>query len=164
MAPLDLTQEELKRWVSYDPETGMFSRLIFKGNCRPGDKIGGINHDGYVVIRVAGNKHMAHRLAWLYMYGKWPDKEIDHANRNRADNRILNLREATRSENNQNSSPGTGSSGYMGAYPHGKKWKAKICVLGHQIYLGSFDDPETAHQAYMEAKKKYHPMFTIGPK
>jgi hypothetical protein len=163
MTRAELTQQELSKWVTYDPETGLFTRLIFKGKCRPGDKIGGTNHDGYVVFRVGGKKHLAHRLAWLYIHGKWPENELDHVNRIRDDNRICNLRESSRVANAQNTgSPVMGNkSGYQGVSPYGSKWKAKICVLGKQIYLGNFDDPAEAHQTYLDAKKKYHPTFTL---
>src|ERR1700758_3893856 len=83
---VELTQEELKKWLSYDMQTGIFARLKFKGNSHADDSVGGLNPDGYLVIRVGGKKHLAHRLAWLYVYGEFPVSELDHINNNRTDN------------------------------------------------------------------------------
>lgn len=158
-----LTQAELKKWVSYEPDTGLFSRIAFKGRCRPGDKVGCLNPDGYLMLKIGGNKYAAHRLAWLYMHGRWPDEEIDHINRIRDDNRFCNLRELTHVENTHNSGSkvAPNKSGYMGVFSHHGKWLAKIVVLGEAIYLGRFDDPAEAHRVYLDAKKKYHPTFVM---
>lgn len=159
-----LTQEELKKWVSYDMQTGLFTRIKFLGNCHPEDDVGGLNDDGYLVLRVAGIKYLAHKLAWLYVYGEFPISELDHMNNNRADNRICNLRNATRSGNVQNviRPRRNNKSGYLGvSLREDGRWRATISVDGKKVSLGSFDDPSEAHQAYLEAKRTYHTYCTI---
>ncbi len=97
-----LTAERLRELLTYDPETGHF-RWVFTKGCRAGGQIAGtVRRDGYLCIAVDGRKHKAHRLAWFYMHGRWPHPEIDHINRSKLDNRLCNLREATRVENNAN--------------------------------------------------------------
>ncbi|CAH0532169.1 Phage HNH homing endonuclease (ACLAME 27) [Ralstonia phage UAM5] len=94
---------------------------------------------------------MAHRLAWLYMTGKWPEQFIDHANMNKGDNRWGNLREANKSQNNANQ-PARTTSGLKGAYwsNASMSWQAKI----NKRYLGSYGTAEEAHAAYMEAARE----------
>lgn len=99
--PID--HEDLKRALSYDPETGVFTRLVRASN-RPAGSPAGYKQqrDGYILVRVLGQTFSAHRLAWFYMTGAWPDQEIDHINRMRADNRWENLRDVTRAVNMEN--------------------------------------------------------------
>lgn len=84
-----LTQAKLKSLINYNPVTGEFSRAGYA-------KCGTLTYQGYLAIQVAGKRYYAHRLAWFYMTGKWPEDEIDHKNRIRNDNRWENLREADR--------------------------------------------------------------------
>ena len=99
-----MTQEELHQLLDYNPETGEF----FWKSCpakkiKFGQKAGSIcKIHGYVLIGIKKKQYRAHRLAWLYVHGKWPYPEIDHINRVKTDNRIANLREADRSMNNLN--------------------------------------------------------------
>ncbi len=87
-----LTQERLKEVLSYNPETGIFTR---NPGIRGGEKVGTNSH-GYVSIMVDGYLYQAHRLAWLYMEGYMPEQEIDHISRKRDDNRWCNLRVVNR--------------------------------------------------------------------
>src|SRR6267378_3706505 len=88
------------RWLlEYDPVTGIFVRLT--GRYR-GKQVGYINPRGRLMIGLGRQKYFAHRLAWLYVHGKWPDGELDHINGDASDNRIVNLRPATRSQQNAN--------------------------------------------------------------
>jgi hypothetical protein len=103
---------------------------------------------------------MAHRLAWLYMTGVWPTKDIDHQDRNRQNNKWKNLREATFSQNKANASKNYNKSGYKGAYSqHGKTFFSSIGVNGKRIYLGTFPTAKLAHQAYVKAAKHYFGEF-----
>ena len=106
-----ITQEYLKSVLSYDPETGIFTWKYRQGligkkiswNTRYSEKQAGtIDPVGYLGIAIEYKRYYAHRLAWLYMTGELPKKYIDHLNGNKSDNRFLNLREATNSENQQN--------------------------------------------------------------
>ncbi len=95
-----ITLEELKSNYFYDPLVGNFIRITKRGiKCNIGDIAGTTDKDGYVIISFNKKLYRAHRLAWLYVYGVWPVYELDHKNRIRNDNRINNLREATRSQN-----------------------------------------------------------------
>lgn len=104
---MDPTQDVLRHFLSYDPTTGVFTR-IRAGHSRHADKVGkpcgSVNkHLGYVEIYVDGAKHNAHRLAWIYVHGYIPEgMRPDHENRVRHDNRLGNLRLATHAQNMQN--------------------------------------------------------------
>jgi hypothetical protein len=106
---------------------------------------------------------MAHRLAWVLAHGENPpaDKQIDHINKKRDDNRLSNLRLASGTENRINGrlSP-RNSTGMRGVYPMRGRYAARIkCLDGRRHFLGSFDTPEQAHHAYMKAAKALHGEF-----
>lgn len=148
----ELTQDRLKKIVCYNPETGLFTRLRkAKGPKSSIIPHGWIRQNGYAMISIDGVGYRVHRLVWLYVYGRWPTKHIDHINGNPSDNRLCNLREADVPENMANSkTPRTNTSGYKGVTWHklAKKWMASIRVRGTVLYLGLFDTPEAAHAAY----------------
>ena len=155
----DLTSERLRELLSYDPETGDF-RCVAK---RPGLKFdrmdGRKKNQGYLLICVDRYAYSAHRLAWLYVHGKWPADQIDHINGVRDDNRIANLREATHTQNHQNreNSP-KNVSGHPGVSRHkmAGKWRAQISHFGKYRHLGVFDSIEDAVEARKAAKAEYH--------
>lgn len=156
-----ITQDELKQQLSYNPETGIFTRKISYTNAtKPGCVAGGRNTQGYISISLFNKHHLAHRLAWLYTYGEYPSCQIDHINGVRCDNRIVNLRQANNSQNNVNvGRRSTNSSGYKGVCKSGQKWRAYITDSGHHVHLGSFCTPEEASLAYQSAAKKLHGEF-----
>lgn len=135
--PLD--PETLKRHLHYEPSTGVFTRLIRASNMRPGSVAGSVRkRDGYIDIRLLGVKYRAHRLAWFYMHGKWPDGEIDHINRKHADNRIINLRDVSHMVNMANLPPR--SDPRYGVYWDGRKGGRWYGMFKHQrktYYAGS---------------------------
>lgn len=149
-----LSVETLREALDYNPETGVFVRKAtstFNPKVKPGMVAGSKYTNGYVGIRVGKQRYSAHRLAWFYVYGHWPNGDIDHINMVRDDNRIANLREATVSQNMANiSTPKHNSSGYKGVYydKHNCKWVANIQVDGKRRYLGRFSDKEDAAEAY----------------
>ena len=84
----ELTSSRLREVVSYDPDTGIFRRLTKWGSQNIGDIPGTQSPQGYWYIGIDGRAHPAHRLAWLYVHGSWPNGDIDHINRNRLDKAI----------------------------------------------------------------------------
>ena len=156
------TIERVREVLSYDPDTGVFIWRMDRGRtARAGHKAGWVNQDGYIRIETLGAAMMAHRLAWFVTYGMWPKEELDHINCNRADNRLVNLREATRAENTRNArTPVRNTSGFKGVSFHKRmgKWQAQI-QNGKVIFLGYYDSPEEAHQAYVMAASRFHGDF-----
>lgn len=161
----ELTQEKLKGLFHYDPETGIFTRKFSHARHKAGMQAGYEMTDGYHVIGINRKYHMIHRLAWLYMYGEFPDGFIDHINGERDDNRICNLRIVTPRENCENLKLPTiaSTTGYLGVMfdKRRNKYIAKIQVNYKQIHLGEFNEPEVAYEAYLAAKRKYHSGCTI---
>lgn len=98
-----LSIEALRSLLRYDPETGHFWWLQASPKRDMSKPAGFGNGRGYLLIRIGIHRYLAHRLAWFFVYGQWP-QELDHINRDRSDNRLCNLRTATRSENMTNSS------------------------------------------------------------
>lgn len=157
----NLTQETLQQLFYYDSETGSFTRLRDASNVKAG-RITGCNSNGYKVISINKKLYYAHRLAWLYVYGTWPAKDIDHINCNKSDNRLCNLREATHSQNKCNiGRKRNNKSGYKGVSWHkgAKKWDAKIRANGSRIYIGLFDTAEEASEAYERYARNLHGEF-----
>lgn len=144
---MPINQDDLKRSLHYDPKTGDFTRLVRASNMPAGSIAGSIQtRDGYVIIRVLGHRHTAHRLAWLYMTGTWPSGEIDHINRVRADNRWENLRDVSHMENVHNCSPEK-SAKSQNVYWDGRKggrWYGSFCFKKKSYYAGCSRDRETA--------------------
>lgn len=159
-----LTQERLKELLQYDPDTGIFYRKTSTTNrVKAGDIAGTLRKDNYVRIMVDGRLYLAHRLVWLYVYGELPKVPIDHINTIKSDNRISNLRKDDGNWNNQNirTSNRNNKLGILGVSRKGKKFRATIVVNGKRKHIGSYDTPEEAHEAYIEAKRKYHPGNTL---
>ena len=160
MATGIISQDELKALLHYDPDTGVFTwKVNRKGGVKAGDITGYEARNGYIQIGVNSKVYLAHRLAWLYVNGIWPECDIDHINGQRFDNKIINLRLATRTENNQNrTAKSNNKSRYLGVYWHkaAQKWAAEIKLSGKKVYLGLFTTPELAHEAYVQAKALLH--------
>jgi hypothetical protein len=157
----DLTAERLREVLSYDSESGEFRWRAAPYNARLVGKVAGCARaDGYRVISVDRIVYAAHRLAWLYVHGRFPNLEIDHIDRNRANNALSNLRQATGAEQRANSGRrSTSTSAFKGACKKRQKWRAGIKVGGRSIHLGTFDTPEAAHAAYMAAATKHFGAF-----
>jgi hypothetical protein len=152
--------ERLRELVHYDPTTGVFTRKVLCGGRVEGSIAGTLHCDGYLKFSVDNRLYLAHRLAWLFVYGEWPPNQIDHINGNRADNRIVNLRLATPAENSRNRRRHQNNiSGFKGVIRQRAKWHAQIMVNGRWHRLGGFSTPEEAHAAYCEAAPKFHGEF-----
>ena len=151
--------ERVRDLLNYDAQTGEFTWRYTRQGV-PAGPAGSYSGNGYLYITIDLQKYSAHRLAWLYVHGKWPNDQIDHINGNRADNRLINLREVTGAVNNQNqrrARTDNKSCGLLGVSKNRDKWRARIWLGGVERCLGSFPTPEEAHKAYLKAKRKLHP-------
>jgi len=150
-------RDRLMELLSYDPDTGIFTWNKKVGaRALAGAEAGGTYKDGYHYVAFDRTIYRAARLAWFYVYGSPVPDYIDHINRDRTDNRIANLREATNSQNCSNSVARKQSkSGIKGVTwaPDRKKWLAKICVNYKAIKLGYFGTSEEAAAAYETAAR-----------
>lgn len=158
---LIITAEEVRRLLNYDPETGIFTNRVFRGlRALEGAKAGSLTTGGYIEISIRKRKYAAHRLAWLYVYGKWPRYNVDHINRIKTDNRVSNLRDVTQIENGQNKSlHRNNTSGVTGIDWHrqNKRWRVRIRVNWQSINLGYYVNLSDAIEARKTAETKYHP-------
>jgi hypothetical protein len=157
----ELTQERLKELLHYDPETGIFTNLTQRGKRIKIGGVAGCKHSlGYIHVTINSKIYKAHRLAWLYVNGKFPETCLDHINEIKDDNRILNLRMATHQDNLHNiSSPHVDTtSGYLGVSWHKdrKKWQVRIMVNGRNKHLGYFNTAEESSAVYLAAKRESH--------
>jgi hypothetical protein len=156
---MSITVDKLKSFLSYDPSSGLFTWLVSRGKAKKGSIAGHTEHTGYVSIGIEGKYYVAHRLAWLYVFGSFPDLDLDHIDGDKENNRIGNLRLATKHQNRQNlSEKGMGSNPRMGVNfdKDSKKWRARIMFDGKRHCLGSFNSFEEAGKAYDEKKKELH--------
>jgi hypothetical protein len=155
---------ELKEYLQYAPETGEFKWLKARAKRnKVGEVAGYCNGRGRWEIGIDGESYLAHRLAWYFVYGEWPDKQIDNIDGDIVNNAISNLRLATNSENKQNikKAQKNNKSGFLGVFYSRGRYVAQIALDGVQKYLGSFDTPEEAHKKYLEVKRKIHTFCTI---
>lgn len=157
--------QDIKDYLSYDPLTGLFTWI--KSPKYGGIKIGRVAGykapDKRIYIGYKGKVYRAHRLAWYFTHGCFPNIQIDHINEDPSDNSITNLRLATSQQNLHNVSIANRNSisGFRGVGwdKYALRWKASITNNRRQIHLGRFDTPEEAHEAYLCAKRKYHPFW-----
>ena len=165
VAPRTLTLERLREVLAFDPDTGVFRWMVRLSNrVTIGDVAGCRVRMGgsvYVQIRIGGRLYMAHQLAWFYTNGEWVDL-IDHRDLDGENNRLLNLREATPSQNQFNRArQSNNSTGFKGVTFHGasKLYMARITASGKCHLLGYFKTAEEAHGAYAAAAHRLHGEF-----
>lgn len=158
----DITADEARELLDYDPETGILTRKIrTSSRVQVGAPAGTVNRGSYVRIRLKSKLYLGHRLAWLIMTGDFPPAQIDHINGNIRDNRWQNLRAVTGQENDRNRAVRRdSSSGVMGVRRHNRAdgWVARITVSGRRINLGYFKtlDEAVAARKAAEAEHGYH--------
>lgn len=157
-----LTHSEVRELMDYDAETGIFTWKVAVSNLKPGTRVGTISpKTGAVGVIVRNERWYAHRLAFLWMGVPVP-KIVDHIDGNPTNNAWANLRPATPQQNGANSKRSkNNTSGYKGVYwqKQIERWCAEIWVNRKKHFLGTFDTPEAAHAAYVEAAKKFNGEF-----
>jgi hypothetical protein len=156
-----MTQKELKEVLDYNPETGIFR---WKIRARPQNPVGSVagskRKNDYLQIRIKGKNFLAQRLAWLFMTGCWPVAELDHVNRDRTDNRWVNLREATRVQNAINSKDKKNSTGYPGVQVTKEgRFSARVRVGNKRTHLGVYATVEEAAAVVMALRRDLHGEF-----
>lgn len=166
MQPVELTAERLREMLHYDLSTGRFVWRQRSGSTgKAGATAGTVDGRGYIRIGLDHRVYRAHRLAWLYVHGEWPAGEIDHINGDKQNNRLVNLRVVSRSENQQNlrTAHRRNSSDTLGVSLHiaTGKWRARIWTGGRNKSLGLFPTKEQAHARYVEAKRELHTGATL---
>ena len=158
-----LTQVRLMKALRYEPATGNFFRITRPGSRSDlvGKRAGSLTPKGHRIIVIEMKQYKAHRLAWLYVYGHFPNSQLDHINRIPDDNRIENLRLATNGQNVTNSKVRSSLSGLKGAHWNGreKKWRSIVYCGGKTHWLGRFATAEEAHAAYCKVAKELHGEF-----
>lgn len=167
----NLTADYVRQILEYNPENGVFYwkrryGVMESWNVQnAGKSTGWANSNGYLIITIAGKRYRAHRLAWVWMTGEWPEFDIDHIDRNRTDNRWCNLREATRSENHANRRMQHNNKlGFKGVHIHREtgKYRAQIRIKGKSKHIGLFRTAEEAHAAYIAEAKVLYGEFARG--
>lgn len=156
-----ISQEQMRALLTYDSSTGHFTWRVNRpgGRGKIGHRAGYQHHLGYRYIRVNGRTFTEHRLAWFLTYGCWPNGDLDHVNRIRHDNRIINLREATRAENCQNQPiRKSNKSGVTGVYYHAvsQKWVACININKKQVHLGTYNTLSEAIKVRRNAEMEHY--------
>jgi hypothetical protein len=147
---------ELQDMLRYDPETGLIYWIQSTHGRRLYQPAGTKCKDGYLGICLNGPRIRSHRIAWALYHGEWPENQIDHINGDKSDNRIVNLRKATNSQNGKNLPiKSNNKSGYPGVFFRSNKWRVQIKVDHKSISLGSYSDFDEAVKVKKEAEAKY---------
>ncbi len=156
--------EKAKELLDYNPDTGVFTWKVNKGVAKKGFSAGYRDTKGYIQIKINGKSLRGHRLAWFFIYKKLPNI-IDHIDENPSNNIIRNLRSCTNAENQRNRGvPSNNKSGYKGVcwYKCKNKWISRISHNGKLIYLGLFNCPKEASEAYENKAKELYGEFYNG--
>lgn len=167
---MPLTQEQLKRQLKYNPDTGDFTAVVQKDSGSKAAIGSYINKYGCVVIQINGVKYLAHRLAFLYMTGEWPAEQVNHINGIFDDNAWSNLKASANNENQTKTGKSTDKTcGVTGVrwLLHKRKWSASIQVDGKPVYLYLGDSEEDAIAARKKAELDYgmtESKKKVGPK
>lgn len=161
--PNETSLEEIREAFRYDTDRGV---LLWNGRKgRPdGAHAGAPDKDGYLVTRLKGRRYPVHRIVFALVHGRWPQGDIDHVNRVRDDNRVENLRECTRTQNNGNCGARKhNKSGYKGVYFSQGKWRAMIRFNKKGHHIGCYASAVEASAAYeTRAKEVFGEFYSVG--
>ena len=138
-----LTQEEVRKQLDYNPETGELRWKERKKGRRVGEVVGSTNGAGYSRTCINKKLYYTHRLVWLWVYGYFPENDIDHIDRDKLNNRLSNLREVSRTCNLRNSGMGSNNkSGVTGVcwYAGYGKWESYITAANKKKRFGYHED------------------------
>jgi len=135
--------EQIKHHLNYDATTGLFVRKGKRKNLA-----GSVNAGGYVQIRFQGKLYYAHRLAWLFINGMWPDNVINHKNGHKLDNRIENLEDVEQHINLSLRHK------VVGVRVRNGKFYARVLKNKKEFQEGPFDCANKAHEAYFKLREK----------
>jgi hypothetical protein len=161
-----VTQERLKELFYYNEFTGLFIRLVKTSNkTKIREVVGYENINGYIIISINGKEYYAHRLAWLYITGEFPEKGIDHRNTIKHHNWFSNLRKCDDIQNQQNRRTAQSNNllRLLGVSYDNRfnKFYSRIKVNNKQQFVGYFPTAELAHEAYVTAKRNLHEFNTL---
>jgi hypothetical protein len=167
---MTVTLERLKEVLFYNPDTGeFFWRVTLSNRAQAGSVAGAKAKGDYIRINIDGRRYLAHRLAWFYVTGEWPPRHIDHRDTNRRNNRFVNFRLATDSQNGANRKENrNNSSGFKGVVVDRRRlhmarpFSARIKVKRRMINIGTFETAKDAHAAYCAAAQKHFGEFARG--
>jgi hypothetical protein len=153
----------IRDYLRYEPETGSFFWIKSPAlRHLEGREAGAVGTRGYVIICFRGRQYRANILAWYFSYGVWPEQIVDHKNLVTSDNRISNLRLATKAQNRANASQGPMKGIYLD--PRTGRYQARIGVNYRNINLGFFATLGEAQAAYLDGARKYFGEFARSDK
>ena len=157
-----ITQKQLKELLDYNKDTGIFTwKKRTSNRIKVGNPAGNKHGNGYIEMCILKQRHLAHRLAWLYEYGELP-KLIDHINGNREDNRICNLRPASYAENAYNSKIRSDNKSGVRCVSWDEvrqSWEVRIKLDGKLKHFGNYKDLDEAAKVADKIRKEHHNIF-----
>lgn len=153
--------EIVKDLLAYNPETELLTwKMSRRGTVKAGSIAGRVNDDGYIRVKVGQNQYSGHRIALFLHYGQQPEGHLDHIDNDKINNRISNLREATRNQNGFNiRKTSRCTSGVKNVSWYKNAWEVRVRVNGKREYFGRFQNLFEARERAIEVRKQYHGDF-----